>query len=267
MRQLIIIVLLLSANQLFAAEVFRFALITDLHVQMQNAQPAEDLKNAIDDINQQKNIDFVIIAGDITENGDEASLLEAKNIISKLTVPWYITFGNHEIKWSESGATDYLKIFGNDKFSFTHKGFKFIGFLTVPVIKKGKGHIVPQDIEWVNNELKLCKLPIIAITHYPLQTGDVDNWYDMTDVLRKFNTQAVLNGHYHRNALLNFDAIPGIVNRSTLRGKAAKGGYSIYTVSDSLHVAEKKIDAEEEIWLSLPIENKKFDAPDPSLRP
>jgi outer membrane protein assembly factor BamB len=131
----------------------------------------------------------------------------------------------------------------------------------------GDGHVAPQDIEWVNNELKQNKLPVIAITHYPLQTGDVDNWYDMTDVLRKYNTQAILNGHYHRNALLNYDGIPGIVNRSTLRAKATKGGYSIYTVSDSLHVAEKKIDTDELIWLSLPIESKKYDAPDTSLRP
>lgn len=267
MRQLIITVLIFAAHQLLAVNTFRFALITDLHIQMQNQQPAEDLTNAISDINLRKDIDFVVIAGDVTENGDKASLTEAKRIISKLNIPWYITFGNHEMKWSESGATDYLKIFGDDKFSFTHKGYCFIGFSTGPVIKMGDGHVAPQDIEWVSKKLEQNTLPVIAVTHYPLQTGDVDNWYDMTDVLRKFNTQAILNGHYHRNALLNYDGIPGIVNRSTLRAKAAKGGYSIYTVSDSIHVFEKQIGNDEQHWLSIPVEQKKYDAPDPSLRP
>jgi len=173
------------------------------------------------------------------------------------------------LKWSESGATDFLKVFGNDKFTFTHKGFKFIGFATGPIIKMGDGHIAPQDIDWVDAELTKVgtDIPVIAVTHYPLQTGDVDNWYDMTDVLRKYNVQIVLGGHYHRNSLLNYDEIPGIINRSTLRAKDSIGGYSLYAISDSIHVSEKKTAQPERRWLSVPVEQKEYDQPDLSLRP
>ncbi len=253
----------------FAIEPFRFALFTDLHISTSNPVPAEDLRQAITDVNALQGIDFVIVSGDVSESGDAESLLAAKKNLDNLHMPYYITAGNHETKWSESGATDFVRIFGNDKFSFSHKGFYFIGFLTGPIIKMGDGHIAPQDIDWVKAELLKNKknTPVFAVTHYPLLTGDVDNWYDMTDVLRQFNVQAVLNGHYHRNVLLNYDGIPGIVNRSTLRAKDAVGGYSIYSISDSIRVFEKKIGQPEDKWLTLPFETRNYDKPNPLLKP
>jgi hypothetical protein len=102
----------------------------------------------------------------------------------------------------------------------------------------------------------LKKKQTFIVTHYPLLTGDVENWKDLTDVLHQFNVKAILNGHYHRNVLLNYDGIPGIVNRSTQRVKNPAGGYSIYTVSDSLTVSEKRIGEAEDVWLRLPLESK-----------
>ena len=265
----LIIFQIICFTAVYAGETFRFALFTDLHIQTTNLQPDTDLYNAVNEVNSLENIDFVLISGDITESGDLASLKKAKTILDNLHFPYYITVGNHELKWSESGATDFIRVFGNDKFSFNHKGFKFIGFATGPIIKMGDGHIAPQDIDWVETELKATgtSKPVIAVTHYPLLTGDVDNWYDMTDILRKYNVQAILNGHYHRNAILNYDAIPGIVNRSTLRAKNSMGGYSIYTISDSIHIFEKIVGQQERLWLSIPVEQKQYEKPDLSLRP
>ncbi len=270
MKKIVIgIFLFFCISVVYATETFRFALITDLHIQMKNLQPDEDLLNAVNDINHLPEIDFVLVSGDISEFGDLASLKKSKSILDKLLVPYYITVGNHELKWSESGATDFGKVFGDDKFTFTHKGYKFVGFATGPVIKMGDGHISPNDIDWVETELKSTgtNTPVFAVTHYPLLPGDVDNWFDMTDILRKYNVQAVLGGHYHRNVILNYDDIPGIVNRSTLKGKDTAGGFSIYTVSDSIHVSEKKYNQPERQWLSIPIEQKKYEAPDFSKRP
>jgi outer membrane protein assembly factor BamB len=89
----------------------------------------------------------------------------------------------------------------------------------------------------------------------------------MTDVLRKYNVQTVLNGHYHRNVLLNYDEIPGVVNRSTLRAGNKIGGYTIYAISDSIRVFEKKTGQPELNWLTLPFETKIYDQPNKSLRP
>lgn len=245
----------------YAQQNFSFALFTDLHIQMVNSTPAEDLRRAVEDVNANPAIEFVLVAGDVTETGDLPSLQKACEILSALKVPWYITSGNHDTKWTPSGGTDFGRVFGDDKFSFTHKGYRFIGFNTGPLIKMGDGHIYPQDFDRVENELlKTGKsMPVFIVTHYPLQKGDVDNWYEITALLRNYNVQAVLNGHYHRNVLLNFDQIPGIVSRSVLRASAQAGGYSLFTIADSLHVAEKNIGQPPVPWLTLPLEKKTYD--------
>ena len=263
------LIILLIVSTSAWSQAFKFALFTDLHIQPTNPTAALDLQAAVADVNARNDIDFVIVNGDITEEGDFASLVHAKQMLDQLKVPFYASMGNHETKWSESGVTDFYKIFGNDRFAFEHKGYQFVGFTTGPIIKMGDGHIAPQDIAWVSEQLALFDpaKPRIVATHYPLLRGDIDNWYDMTDRLRKYNIIAVLSGHYHRNALLSYDGLHGIINRSTLRAKEPVGGYNIYEISDSLRIVEQKIGHAPRQWLALDLEKRQFEAPDQSIRP
>jgi len=242
----------------FATEPFRFALFSDLHISHTNPQAAEDLQRAVNDVNAQKDIDFVLVSGDVSNLGDTVSLKEARQMLEALHMPYYIVPGNHDIRWLDPAATNFAKVFRADKFSFTHKGYRFIGFATAPLAKPGNGVIQREDINWVKSVLdKTGKVtPVFAVTHYPLQTGDVDNWKDMTAVLKQYNVTAVLGGHYHRNVFFNYDGIPGIICRSTLRSKDLAGGYSIFSVSDTVKVSEKRIGRQEEPWLELPLELK-----------
>lgn len=113
---------------------------------------------------------------------------------------YYIIPGNHETKWSESGVTDFGHIFGGERFKFEHKGFLFLGFNSGPLMRMADGHVVPQDITWLKDELKKAgkEKPVFLVTHYPLLKGDVDNWYDVTDAVRPFNIRAFMGGHYHK---------------------------------------------------------------------
>ncbi|MEG2593584.1 outer membrane protein assembly factor BamB family protein [Bacteroides sp.] len=234
-------------------ERFRFALLTDLHV-TERTTAAEDLERTVNQLNETPDIDFVLISGDVTEEGDRASLLRTKQLLDQLRVKYYIIPGNHETKWSESGVTDFGHIFGSERFKFEHKGFLFLGFNTGPLMRMADGHVAPQDITWMKEELmKVGKeKPVFLVTHYPLQKGDVDNWYDVTDAVRPYNIRAFLGGHYHSNRALRYDGIPGILNRSNLRGKDSVGGYSIYQVTpDSLYVFEQKIGEKPQQWTAL----------------
>ena len=202
--------LILCLSILFVqAKDFRFALFTDLHIT--HSTPAvEDLQRAVDQVNATSGIDFVLVSGDITEEGDLASLQKAKSILDKLKVTYYITSGNHETKWSESGCTDFNKVFGSDRFRFEHNGYLFLGFNSGPVMRMADGHVAPQDISWLKQELTKAgaEKPVILVSHYPLQDGDVDNWYEVTDAVRPFNIKVVLGGHYHSNRQLFYDGIP-----------------------------------------------------------
>ena len=250
---------------------FSFALLTDTHISTSNPRPMEDLQRSIADINQNPEIEFVVVTGDLTESGDRASIEAIKAALEQLHVPFYAASGNHETTWSESGVMDFSRVFGDSRFAFSHNGMYFIGFNSGPVIRMADGHVAPQDIAWLKHNLdsvsKAGDTPIFVFTHYPLKNGDVDNWYDVTDVLRQHNVQCVMGGHYHRNLVFDCDGIADVLNRSNMRGNDTINGYSIITVTDSIRFHEKRIGQAMQHWLSLPFGKKKYGVSDASLRP
>ena len=250
---LLLVGLQVNAN---ATKPFRFALFSDLHISSTNQQPSEDLERAVADVNALPGIEFVLVSGDVSNLGDTVSLRMAKRMLQHLRMPYYIVPGNHDVKWYETGELNFDAVFGKTTFDFTSNNVEFIGITTAPLTKKGIGYIQPLALEWLKTRLDKAgnKNPVIIITHYPLQTGDVENWKDLTDLLKKHPVLAVLGGHYHRNVLFNYQGIPGIINRSTLRGEASAGGYSVYSISDSIRTSEKRIGQQEEKWLTLPFE-------------
>ena len=258
-------------NCILSILLFSFALLTDTHISTSNPRPMEDLQRSIADINQNPEIEFVVVTGDLTESGDRASIEAIKAALEQLHVPFYAASGNHETTWSESGVMDFSRVFGDSRFAFSHNGMYFIGFNSGPVIRMADGHVAPQDIAWLKHNLdsvsKAGDTPIFVFTHYPLKNGDVDNWYDVTDVLRQHNVQCVMGGHYHRNLVFDCDGIADVLNRSNMRGNDTINGYSIITVTDSIRFHEKRIGQVMQQWLSLPFGKKEYGVSDASLRP
>ena len=268
----IIIVLLLSLATLLYAEFrpFSFVQLSDTHISPNNDNALNDLRRSVSEINQNDSIAFVIVSGDVTDAGEIGSMIRAKRVLDSVNVPVYVTSGNHETKWSESGCTDFQKVFGSDRFCFEYNDCLFFGFGTGPVIKMADGHVAPQDVIWIKQILqeKAAGKYIFPVTHYPLQNGDVDNWYEVTDVLRQYNVQCVLGGHYHRNLLFSCDGIADVLARSNLHGKDSVGGYTIVSVrSDSIRWQEKRIGQKAVGWLALPFGRHEYDEPDQTLRP
>ena len=250
---------------------FSFALLTDTHISSSNPRPMEDLQRSIADINQDPSVEFVVVTGDLTENGDLASIQAIKSALDQLNVPYYAASGNHETTWSKSGVMDFSRVFGDSRFAFSHHGMYFIGFNSGPVIRMADGHVAPQDIAWLKENLDSVSAagnsPIFVFTHYPLRNGDVDNWYDVTDVLRQHNVQCIMGGHYHRNMHIDCDGISDVLNRSNMRDKDGNNGYAIIQVSDSIRFFEKRINEMAKHWLSLPFGQKTYGQSNPEIRP
>lgn len=242
---------------------FTFAQITDVHLNNSGSQkPLEYLKTSIDDINANKDIDFVLVTGDLADNGDNASLNTFAETIKTLNKPYYVIPGNHETTWSESGMAQFSRLFGSERFEFVHKGIMFLGFNTGPFIKMALGHVAPQDLQWVANEVrtKAEGRPVFIITHYPIQPGDVDNWYQTTDSLRRLDVKVLIGGHYHRNMALSYDGIPGFLSRSNLKDADGLTGYSLWKVTkDSLLVFEKNPGREARQWGGMSLTQRYYD--------
>lgn len=245
-----------------ATGTFRFAQLTDLHLTPNNPAATEDLRRSVEQINATDNIDFVLITGDLTEEGDRTTMLKLKSILDLLKVKYYIVLGNHETKWSDSGCTAFSEIFGGERFEFEHKGFLFLGFNSGPLMRMAYGHVVPQDITWMKQTMEKAgkEMPVILVTHYPMLEGDVDNWYDVTDAVRPYNIRSFIGGHYHRNRDLRYDGIPGILTRSNLRDKDSINGYGIFDVtSDSIVIYEQRIGEPMKRWTALSLTKAYYD--------
>ncbi len=210
---------------------FRFAFLSDTHIGSPDGKAEEDLRRTVADINQMTDVAFVVLTGDITELGTDDEIRRAKEILNELKVPWYIIPGNHDTGWSESGGQSFIKIFGSDKFSFEYEGIRFLGCASGPYLRMSDGHVPRSHITWLEYELSTLKKdqPVIFLNHYPIDNG-LDNWYEITDRLRQYNTWAILCGHGHANKAMNFEDIPGVMGRSNLRAKDSIGGYNLVDV-------------------------------------
>ena len=241
---------------------FRFAQITDIHLNPNNPVPTEGLLRTVADINATDSLDFVLVTGDIADYGDRKTIEKVKTCLDLLKYKYYIILGNHETTWSDSGCMAFSEIFGSERFEFTHNGILFLGFNTGPFMRMAYGHVVPQDITWLKQEMdKWGKdKPVILVTHYPLMKGDVDNWYDVTDAIRPYNIRLMIGGHYHANRNLKYDGIPGILMRSNLADENGNNGYGIYDITeDSIKVYTKTTGGGEKEWAAFPLKGELFD--------
>lgn len=247
--------------------VFRFAQLTDIHLSPNTPNPTEDLLRSIAQINATDSIDFVLVTGDIAEEGDRTTMEKVKSCLDLLKVKYYVALGNHETKWSDSGCTAFGEIFGGERFEFEHKGFLFLGFNSGPLMRMAYGHVVPQDIRWMTETMERYNAgnsrpdkPVILVTHYPMTEGDVDNWYEVTDAVRPYNIRLFIGGHYHRNRDLRYDGIPGILMRSNLRDKDEKPGYGIYEITeDSILVYTQRIGEPKKQWAAFSLTDSYYD--------
>ncbi|MCU0377800.1 MAG: PQQ-binding-like beta-propeller repeat protein [Bacteroidales bacterium] len=226
-----IVFLILFVIYTSASAQLRFALVTDTHIGGTGAD--EDLRRTVTDINGIDTIDFVIVSGDVTEFGSDAELTLVKEILEGLNKPWYIVPGNHDTKWSESGANSFRRIFGAETFCFTHGGYLIIGTNSGPNMRMGPGQIPRENIVWLDSVLSLPQykeLKIISVNHYPLDNG-LNNWYELTGRLKSRDIRLALCGHGHSNRVMNFEGIPALMGRSNLRARDTVGGYNIMRIS------------------------------------
>lgn len=257
----ILFILLFSFTSLFAQQI-KFAWLTDIHIGYPTAE--EDLNQSVNDINTIDDLNFTIVSGDITATGTFKELSLAKTILDKLNKPYYIIPGNHDTKWSESGCTDFIKLWGNDRFVFIRDDFLFIGLHQGPRMRMADGFFAPEDLRWFDSFFKSkydSSKPLIFITHYPLDES-IANWYEMTDRLKNLNTKIVLCGHGHKNKFYNFEGIAGVMGRSNLRANDNNGGYNLVEIkNDSIYFFEKNNSTSDyALWLAFSLMKNDLDS-------
>ena len=209
---------------------FSFAFLSDIHLSV-GSNSVNDAQACIDDINNNPDIDFVLFAGDITDFGADKELVLAKNLFDKLNKPYWIIAGNHDAKWSESGCNSFLNVFGYERYTFKHKGIRFVGTNCGPQMRMAPALHSRDGLLFLDSLAKSIPAdePVFFVNHYPMDTSML-NYTAVIDRLKNMNTQLVLNGHWHQDRAMEYEGIPGVIGRSSQNAGKDGPGYNIVTV-------------------------------------
>lgn len=224
---------------------FSFAWLTDVHLNS-FAYAEDDLRQAIEDINDNPDVDFALLSGDVTEFGDTREFLLLEKILKGFRKPYLLLPGNHDVNWSENGCTMFDKLFHASHFCHDWQGVRFIGCGAGPSLRMGPPHIPREELLWLDSVYHAtpAEQPVIFVNHFPLNS-DLSNCREVLQILKTRNTQAVLAGHLHVNRAYDADGIPGVIGRSSLRRKDPIGGYNLVSLrGDTLLFRERIIKTE-----------------------
>lgn len=229
---------LVSAAGVAAQEnTVRFAFFSDTHYS-EGSGAVRDLSRCVKDVNTLDNLDFVLVGGDLTDFGTDEEIAAVKQILDSLRYKYYVVAGNHDAKWSESGCNTFLKVFGYENFEFECKGWRFIGCNCGPDMRMAPALIPQESMEWLKGLKPGVKT--VFVNHYPQDTS-VLNYFDVTRELKRIGTRFELGGHWHSNVSLNYDGIPGALNRSTLTAGKQPGYNVVMIQNDSVTISERRL--------------------------
>jgi predicted MPP superfamily phosphohydrolase len=193
--------------------------VDNLMFSASNPKSLKTLEHLIQDINKQKNVDFVVFSGNNIAkpnvNDLEVFLVNAK----KLKSPYYIILGNKDVnKYKNLGKEDYVKLL--QKNVKTHKkitspNYVFEKNKLIFIVVDGSKEVLPSSIgyyktdvlDWLEEQLiKYNDRKIIILQHFPLippakreshYTFKADEYLELLSA--HDNVLAVISGHFGTN--------------------------------------------------------------------
>ena len=236
---LIVLVALLVFFQLnltSQAETLKFAQFSDSHISDRTTDSSykyltlskDILKDAVYQVNLMSNIDFVFHTGDGVDAPKKSLVEEFISEMNMLNVPWYMSFGNHDISVGGDVSKDYYLeqlrdnnknfIYDTPYYSFEpKKGFKVIALDTIISDRiTANGNIYPVEKEWLAKEIEETPQDtlILIFSHvpikepYPSKHHRLENEDDIQKLLKSYDRPfAVFNGHYHITKIRRDDKI------------------------------------------------------------
>ena len=190
---------------------YSFAFCADPHLRAESDGCFPDLDRAI----RANQISFVVFGGDLTYLGEEDEYEGFLDHVNALTVPWYPALGNHDLY--NSGWLYYWRYLGPSSYSFCGGNAKFV------VIDSASGEIGGNQMEWIREELKTNRQPLLFIvSHVPIYGGAHEGYdfpkseerTELIELFEKYEVDYVLEGHYHSYVDLSVNGVRYITSGS-----------------------------------------------------
>jgi len=191
-------------GRLAAADVafspLKFAAINDLHYADDDCAPF--FEGLVKRLNAIDRLDFVLLVGDLTDNGRAGQAHALHDILAKLAVPYHFVIGNHDY-WSPTQREPFDGAFG-EKLNYTLevKGWQLVGLDTTDGVIWQNTSCRKHTLDFVAtlpSKLDRNK-PTLLFTHFPLGPGVTNRLVNADALLEPFkalNLAAIFNGHHH----------------------------------------------------------------------
>jgi outer membrane protein assembly factor BamB/predicted phosphodiesterase len=191
---------------------YKYAWISGIHFELPPVK--NELQNIVNDINNKKEISFVLITGDISKSSKNGEIDSAKKILDNLSIPYYIIPGTNDAKLNENCNMEFKDLWKDNKFVFSFKGIKFIG-LNNGIFMHESGHYRVEDLQWLDSVL--AKTPaseeVFFYSNYPAENR-IDNLVEVTNRLNNHNLKAIFFTVQKDNPPANIEGIPVITEIS-----------------------------------------------------
>jgi len=230
----------------------RFAVVTDAHVDVKgvnamkmSAFSSECVERTVADLNREKDLDFVMVTGDLLQDGEWENAREIKKHLDRLSAPYYVVAGNHDYmpanpKVRREGFTymtiqDFVKFFNGHGYDqpgsrywarSIKPGFRIIALdACLPDEQVKWGGVIPaEQLAWLDAELSSHSRELnLTFMHHnflswsedemtggPKQWFNIDNAADVRAVLSRHKTAAPVAISGHRHIGLNYKEIEGV---------------------------------------------------------
>jgi 3',5'-cyclic-AMP phosphodiesterase len=156
---------------------------------------------------------FIIHTGDITHLSKPTEFDDADKVFGEAGVPIRWVPGEHDLIDEDRGKA-YLERYGKGAkgagwYSFDDHGIHFIGLVNVVDLKAGGlGNLGAEQLAWLEDDLKgkSNSTPIVVFAHIPLYLlykewgWGTEDGQRALDLLKRFGSVTVLNGHIHQLA-------------------------------------------------------------------
>ncbi len=156
---------------------------------------------------------FIIHTGDITHLSKPAEFDNADKVFGETGVQMHWVPGEHDIIDEDRGKA-YLERYGKGAkgagwYSYDDHGVHFIGLVNVVDLKGGGlGNLGADQLAWLEADLKdkSASTPIVVFSHIPLYVlykdwgWGTEDGQRALDLLKRFGSVTVLNGHIHQLA-------------------------------------------------------------------
>ena len=172
--------------------IIRIAVLADPH---QNYAALDDVVN---DINNTRNIDFIVNVGDIGNSGYNFEYDQYIDSYVNLRQPAFTVIGNHDALGA--GVALYRKAFSEPNFWFETDTKRYIFFNTANLEK-------PEffDPQWLKDAVNSTTKAVIIFTHCslldPERFASGTTAQIFSDVINASNVDLVVNGHLHAYGL------------------------------------------------------------------